>query len=96
MFKVGEKIVCIDDSEVKTPQLRGRMIVPLKNEIYTIRSFKSTSDGYGITLEEIINQKVKFLDGISEPVYDPARFRKLDHDFAENLLNKIKEEVLAH
>jgi len=73
MFKIGEKIVCIDPS-----------ISLVRNEIYTIFNIKS--DG-GLMLHEV------------EPItidcngFKPERFRKIDYDFAENVLAKLIEEV---
>jgi len=94
-FKIGEKIVCIDDSLPKTPELRNTMGKLVINEIYTVRGFISVSDGVGLYLSEVKNEIVHYLSTNRkiEPCYDPARFRKLDYEFADNLLEEIKKEM---
>ena len=92
-FKIGEKIICINDSPAYQEELIGIIGDLVLNEIYTIREFIYTKDGIGLALEEIVNPIIRFLDRLSEPAYDPARFRKLDYQFAEDLLSQIKEEV---
>lgn len=78
MFRIGQKIVCIDGSAVRpdcavgTPQ---RLIV---GAVYTVRSIQTEShiDGYGVRLEEIINPSMIWSDGDErEWSYDRRRFR---------------------
>lgn len=84
-FKIGEKVVCIDDSN---PFGYKEEIFPKKNEIYTIRCNKR-----GIKLLEIINSKKRYIDGFYECTFNENRFRKLDYEFAENLLAEISEAM---
>lgn len=81
MFKVGQKIVCINDSNLPMQTL-------VLNEIYTIESFK---DNGGLLLKDAYNG-AKF----GAPYfygYRPDRFRPLDESFAEALLSEIAEEI---
>ena len=94
-FKVGEKVVCVDDSPPKQLATKHLVLKLVLNEIYTIRNFVQTIQGIGIHLEEIVNPIVQYREGMLEPVYDNRRFRKLDYAFAENLLAEIKEQVLT-
>lgn len=81
MFKIGEKVVCIDDSEGFASGLKTLTI----HEIYTIKSIRSCTGA--LTFKEI---EAPYL---SSGFYSANRFRKLDYQFTENLLAKIKEEV---
>ena len=80
MFKIGEKVVCIDDSEGFSSGLKTLII----NEIYTIKSIRSC------TAALAFNEINAPYD--SSGFYSANRFRKLDYSFAENVLAKIKEE----
>jgi hypothetical protein len=80
-FKVGEKVVSLRDWDEGTNN-------PKKNEIVTIQAIEE-EDGY-LTLAEYL-----FEDG-EEQCFNPKYFRKLDYEFAENLLAQIKQEVLSN
>ena len=89
-FKVGEKVVCIDDSNPR----RADLLIKIKrNEIYTIREIyiSQINGGEIFNLEEVIGEICPFWG--REIGYYSVRFRKLDYDFAENLLAEIKEQV---
>ena len=81
MFKIGEKVVCIDDSIGFASGLKTLKL----NEIYTIKSIRSSTGA--LAFKEIEAPLT------SSGYYSAHRFRKLDYDFAENILNKIKEEL---
>jgi len=97
-FKVREKVVCIDDSDTKDSIYLKDLgvIFPKKGEIYTIRSIENNINGIGFLLDEIRNGLIEYLDGVSEQTFKSSRFRKLNYEFAENLLAKIKEEVMSN
>ncbi len=81
MFKIGEKVVCIDDSIGLASGLKTLTI----NEIYTIKSIRNLTGALSFI-------EIK-APSVSSGFYSAHKFRKLDHSFAEKLLNKIKEEV---
>ena len=88
-FKVGEKLVCVEPVNEL-----------VKNEIYTVRGmYISTYDP---------SQTVLYLEGIigeysylhkKEIGYRASRFRKLDHQFSEDviaeIIKQVKEESLT-
>lgn len=81
MFKIGEKVVCINALDAPPNTI-------ILNEIYTIIAFKNTG---GLLLKECYNGEkfgAPFFYG-----FKPERFRKLDHNFAEELLAEIAEEI---
>ncbi len=80
MFRIGEKVVCIDDS----PMRNGcGDVMPLrltKGLIYTVRYIHTEPniDGYGVQLEELLNPSVVWRDGTEkEWSYQSERFRPL-------------------
>lgn len=88
-FKVGEKVVCVEP-------INGL----IENEIYTVRGmYISTYDPSqtAIYLEEIIG-KYSVFHG-KELGYRSSRFRKLDHQFSEDviaeIIKQVKEESLT-
>ncbi|MDA8894956.1 hypothetical protein N9I98_01165 [Flavobacteriales bacterium] len=79
-FKVGDKVLCMNDAfSVKDPQVMF-MNFPKKGREYTIRGFCGL--GISMWLEEIVNQP---LPGRNEIWFYNWHFRK-----KENLLIKIK------
>lgn len=85
MFKIGEKIVCIDDSIGRTSGKKNLV----NGEIYTVIELTNIREG-GVLLKEIEPEKN---DYNSYHYYSNYRFRKMDYSFSENLLEKIKQEV---
>lgn len=81
-FKIGEKVVCVDPCKEL-----------VKNQIYTIRGIYKSVNGtdYGVYLEEIIGEFSNYWE--KEIGYNVNRFRKLDYEFAENLLAEISEAM---
>jgi len=72
-FKIGETVVCVDASR------RWYKLGGLKqNEMYTVIGF-NPYDG-GLILEE-----AKSLES-GQQAYKADRFRKVDYDFADNIL----------
>lgn len=85
-FKIGEKVVCVDE----TPNGSSKGLV--KNEIYTIQDICiDVCDEVGLILFELKSNHYK-------GSWAAKRFRKLDHQFGEDvcaeILKKVKEESL--
>jgi len=85
MFKIGETVVCAIPFEglvliggIWRP--KDKSLQPQLNEMYTIVGFDS--DGWLILAE------FKW-----ENSYNPSKFRKLDHTFAEEVTARIEEEI---
>lgn len=80
MFKVGQKVVCINDSPVRS-DCEGHVPLRLvRDAVYTVRSIQiePNIDGYGIRLEELLNPSVIWADGSEcEWSYASERFRPL-------------------
>ncbi len=76
-FEIGEKVVCTNDSK-RWFKLGGLK----KGEMYTIAGF-NPYDG-GLILEEVKSPRSGF------NAYRAERFRKVDYNFAESILNKIQ------
>jgi hypothetical protein len=99
-FKVGEKVVCIDSRVNDYRFIELGLIYPIKNEIYTIRKiFTSISGNVTFYLEEIINVPMNTVAGFIEVGFKSSRFRKLDHQFGEDviadIIKKVKQEELT-
>jgi len=75
-FKIGEKVVCINDKR-RWYKLGGLK----KNEIYTVIGFNPYDDG--LILREIKSPKSGY------NAYAANRFRKLDYGFVNNVLKSI-------
>lgn len=106
MFKVGDRVICIDDDFTKVKLSPFQINFPKKNKKYTIREiYKSASQPgvVGLLLEEIknpINNSCK-----QEYGFNIDRFRKLDtikesKKWSNNLIkqlekefNKVEEEI---
>ena len=81
MYKIGEKVVCINDSIGYSSGIKSLII----NEIYTIKSIRKETGA--LSFNEItapIN---------SSGFYNSNRFRKLDYEFAEECLKYITKQV---
>lgn len=64
MFKIGQKVVCIDDSI--NPETAPYMpLRPKLNEVYTVESIHQEPNipGYGIRLVELPNPSIPWSDG---------------------------------
>ena len=91
MFKVGQKVVCIDDTPRSGQVLIG--FIPKKGVTYTIRDIYESKKQPGqiaLILEEIINKIHPSLG--HERGFYAWRFKPVD-DWAEEILSKIAEEV---
>ena len=93
MFRVGQKVVCIDDKVDPTRKLPPDLIYPKKGTTYTIRAiYIARNSETALLLEEIINP-YKTSDG-QEIGFKSDRFRSLVEDgVIDELLSKIIDEV---
>ena len=79
MFHVGQKVVCITDMSwcIHNPNYRGETI-PVKDGVYTVRSF--ATDVFGrdcMLLHEIINEHRCYIEGVLECAFDVNHFRPI-------------------
>ena len=88
-MKKGDRVVCVR-SIVET---EWSVTNPVKGKYYTVRE---VVDGDAITLEEIINPKKKYTEGLGEACFYMICFRKLEsYTATNNALNfNIVEEGL--
>lgn len=98
-FKIGEKVVCINCNDILHPkEIALGCKNPIPNEIYTIREIIYIENRLSFRFEEIINPKIKYIDGYDECSYLSHNYRKLDHQFADDicaeLVKQVKEEQL--
>jgi len=77
-FKIGEKVVCLND---ECGWISGEKKLK-KDSIYEVLDIGIADNG---RLELLIN--------CTDLFWDASRFRKLDYEFAENLLKEISESV---
>lgn len=92
MWKIGQKVVCVDD----VPRLisNNNLNTPKKDIIYTIREIyesKSQPGQLALVLNEIKNEIIPGLG--RERGFHSWRFRLVDEEWAEDILNKIAEEI---
>jgi len=85
-YKVGQKVVCVDDSAGKITGLKEL----IKGEIYTIRELFMHRGNCVLRLEEIILPQTPLGN---EYAYSIARFRPLDHEFADKIEAMIKKSL---
>ena len=88
MFKIGQKVVCVDASGLDLSYGENG---PQFGEIYTIRDFYI--DGTSVYLNEIVNKKHLYNVGFLEACFLLTRFRPLDETFAEETLKNIAEQI---
>jgi len=85
-FKVGEKVVCVEPIDHL-----------VKNQIYTVKSILQKNGEVGILVEELEPIPTGILKGYY--FYNVNRFRKLDHQFSEDviaeIIKQVKEESLT-
>lgn len=79
MFKVGQKVVCVNDI-INSETARWTPLRPKMNEVYTVASIHMEDHigGYGVRLEELRNPSIVWSDGDdAEWSFDHRRFRPL-------------------
>lgn len=87
MFKIGQKVVCINDSNQVNCTVIGKLIKVKRDTIYTIREINSIG---GLLFQEFI--QCHHYDG-SEAGFNPNRFKPLEDNWVNELLCKIISEV---
>jgi len=92
-FKIGEKVVSLKSFEYTDFDIEYGVKHPKKGDILTIRDVEFESGEMCLRFEEIINPVLDYLESKGEGLYVSYRFRKLDYEFAENLLKEISESV---
>lgn len=91
MFKVGQKVVCVQEfcgkdknGNIPYSVRIGAVKFPIKNEIYTIEE-----SGEFLILEELVSFSIC---GERHRFYS-KKFRPLDETFATEVLEQIKEQI---
>ena len=72
-WHVGMKVVCIRDAGPETKF--GVEIIPVRGEVYTIRTIEASNEGICIRLAEIINPVLPYDDGLVECDFHSEGFR---------------------
>lgn len=85
MFKIGQKVVCIDDSRI----VKGAEIKC--GEIYTIKDMFEQDGTLGLFFYEINNGAIRGYPNFWG--YSAKRFRPVDDMWSDDILSKIIEEV---
>ena len=98
-FRVGQKVVCIDDEEREGPG--EYTVLPVKGRVYTVRGvaswqWNSGVSGVGVYLEELYRPLTSF----GEAPWGCDRFRpvverKTDISIFKAMLTPSKEQVSA-
>lgn len=92
-WHVGMKVVCVaDDWE----QVGGPERLPIKGEVYTIRSIAPGPDGIYVMLVEIVNEPMHYRQGLCEmdfhaDAFRPVQRRVTDISIFTAMLNKQTE-----
>lgn len=93
MFKVGQKVVCINDTPDPNHPKRPGIKTPVKDKIYTIRDIYVTKNEkiLALMLEEIINPPHPSWG--RELGFRAIRFKPIDesYKFAEETLAKLEK-----
>lgn len=87
MFKVGQKVVCIDGAPNENTIVP---YLPIAGEIYTIREVRIGYGLCGLLLEEIINPLMEFIEGRDEGAFASYRFRPIDYEFGKIVCESLK------
>ena len=93
MFKVGEKVICIDDSPNPARADFTQWVV--EGEIYTVRSIEGSWTGVKrVLLEELRNPKKYFntIMGVLEVGFSHKRFVSYE-DYIMGNVEEVEEEI---
>lgn len=94
MFHVGQKVVCVQDTELR------REITPRRGEVYTIRSIHPYNGRIYFRLVEIVNEPRLYSTGFygecffNREGFRPIVERKTDISFAHEILRKATKRKL--
>ena len=91
-FKIGEKVVSLKTFEREEIEIKKGCKFPIKGQIYTIREITNNDC---LRFEELINPPLPYDSGcdFGEAEFTPNNFRKLDTQFAEDVISEIIEQV---
>lgn len=100
MFKVGQKVVCVDGSrkpDRKEPD-GYRATFPTTGEIYTIREIETClwDESLAFRLEEIVNEPAPLMSpatgkcGMFEPAFRAFRFRPINYEFGREVCESLE------
>ena len=78
-FRVGQKVICVENFTVKRKNTEAR---PIAGETYTIRGIVVYMGVIGILLEEIRNPERKHRDGMTEAAFSIDNFVPADYQCA--------------
>ena len=93
-WHVGQKIVCVSCSILRSPYRWETE--PTIGQVYTIRGIRDYPDGLGFTLEEIINPRAKYDEGVMECHFSSYRFRPVVEDKTQfELLVRLGRDAKA-
>jgi len=92
MFTANEKVVCIHTFQDQGDAQYG-VVHPVKREMYTIRTISVVNGLVYLRFHELKNPVLNYATGPDECQYWDERFRKLDYQFAEDVIANIKEQV---
>jgi len=73
-FKIGQKVVCIDDSNQENPTILFKHEKVVKGKAYTIRSFRHDGECWGVRLVGVI---AGFYNDMEEGAFKASRFAPL-------------------
>jgi len=92
-FKIGEKVVSLKSFDYTDFDIKNGVKHPKKGDILTIRTIEFDNGEIAFRFEEIINPILgyNFGNDWNELHYVSYRFRKIDYEFAENLIKEISE-----
>lgn len=95
MFKIGQKVICINDTPIPGQPIRPGIAIPKKDKIYTVRDvYQTKMDGYWAILVEEIKNPPSPVWG-KELGFRAIRFREIDdsYKFAEGVLQRVEQEI---
>lgn len=77
-FKIGQKVVCVDDAPMRNDCGDVLPLRLVRGAVYTVRSIHTEPNipGYGVRLEELLNPSIVWAGGVEkEWSYQSERFR---------------------
>jgi len=99
MFKIGQEVVCVDDTPNPNKKTHPKMKWVKKGKHYIVRDiykpYKATGNEIAILLEEIVNDIYVLGREIG---YNSDRFKPVDmieesQEWAESILEEIEQEI---
>jgi hypothetical protein len=93
MFKVGQKVVCIDDSPRPNRPVRKGITIPKKDKIYTVRDMYTAKSSGELALILVEIKNPPHPDWGKELGFLADRFKPIDdsYNFAEGVLAKLEK-----